>query len=114
MLYDAANRTGFVYHALYYQSRKALKVIVEAVIENDFMCDEEKEEINNFFKRCVLPKQRKKVAKRLAETKDYRRELIDSDFDAYKEMWNFYFAVPEIVFNFPIQSIANHFCTPHN
>lgn len=99
MLYDPTKKSGFVYNALRYatRKRKANGRIDLNVSEAALMTDAEKKEVQDFFKRCVLPKQRKDVEARMTDTKAYRREMIIDDFDDYKKMWDFYFAVPDLV-----------------
>lgn len=61
------------------------------------MTDEEKKDVQNFFKRCVVTKERKEVEQKLRETKEYRRELIENSLEDYKKMWDFYFIAPDLV-----------------
>lgn len=98
MLYNPTHKSGFVYNGLMYRKKKQKNPSLDVnVIETDQLTEEKKEEIRNFFKRCVLPKQRNDVEAKMVETKDYRRELIIGNFEEFREIWDIYFAVPELV-----------------
>lgn len=74
---------------------------VEDLLDDDkAFTDEEKDDMMKFFKRCVLPKDRKAVETKMKETKIVRRQVILDDFQKYQECWQFYFVSPELVNNF--------------
>lgn len=100
LLYDPAKKTGFVYNAMIYQNKRNRKADTSTTLnetESIILTDAEKKDVENFFKRCVLPRQQKEVEAKLFETKKYRREMIINDLAEYKNIWEFYFAVPEFV-----------------
>lgn len=101
MLYNVAKKNGFVYNALAYQNKKRKteqQLNFIDVVEPTTLIDEaEKTDMFNFFKRCVLPREKNSVKRMMTETKSYRREIILQNFGKYKEMWNFYFFEPDLV-----------------
>lgn len=100
MLYDCARKTGYLYHSLNYESkkkRKSARALEQLSDDEDSFQDEDKETILNFFKRCVLPKDRKEVENKMKETKAFRRHMILNDFEKYQDSWQFYFVLPELV-----------------
>lgn len=100
-LYDAKNKKGVLYNCISYQRKKRLKNSHKntSILEtsNDELDDQDKADVNNFFRTCQLPKDKAILKSKLIETKEYRREMIANSFDEYKEMWNFYFVCPELV-----------------
>lgn len=105
MLYDSARNRGYLYDALIYDSKKKRKASkkLEMLSEDEDFEEEEKESILNFFKRCVLPKERAAVEKKMHETKAFRRNMVLNQFEKYKNCWQFYFVLPDLVgkvFNF--------------
>lgn len=100
MLHDSGRKSGYLYIALGYDSkkkRKAAKKLETLSDDEDPFDDEEKESILHFFKRCVLPKERNAVEKKMRETKAFRRDVIVNDFEKYKACWQFYFVLPDLV-----------------
>lgn len=100
-MYCPEGRTGFLYHAIYNENKKKRKAARELQdLNNDderTLTEEEKEEAVKYFKRCVLPGDRKDVEKKMHETKSFRRDLILNDFEKYKECWKIFFVEPELV-----------------
>lgn len=104
-MYDSARKSGYLFNALAYDSkkkRKSTKTLEHLIDDGEHFEDEEKENILNFFKRCVMPQDRKDVEKKMKQTKAFRREVIVNNFPKYKECWQFYFVSPDLVsgFNF--------------
>lgn len=100
-MYHPEQKSGFLFHALYNDKKKKRKAARDSQILNDdgehSFTEEEKEEVLKYFKRCVLPGDRKEVEKKMLETKSFRRDLILSDIEKYKECWKFLFVEPELV-----------------
>lgn len=106
LLYDAARKSGFLYNALNYNKKKRKAASAPVILEDEIqMTEEDKEETINFFKRCVLPDDRKSVEKRMIETKSFRRRLIVDDLQKYQECWQFYFVCPDLVSDFNFLAI---------
>lgn len=101
MLYDPGRRTGFLYNALYNDTKKKRKAqsAIDLPNNEENLSEEYKENVLKFLKRCALS-DRKEVEKRLAETKTFRRELILRDLEKYQSCWNFYFHMPDLVSDF--------------
>lgn len=101
MLYHGTRKSGFLYNALDYankKKRKASKPLDELMMNEEAeFTDEEKDGILKFFKRCVLPKDRKEVEKKLMDTKVFRREVILNNPEKYQDCWQFYFVQPDLV-----------------
>jgi len=98
MLYDIAHKNGFLYHALLNNQKKKRKAANSIELPNGEgnFSQEEKEEILNFFKRCV-PNDRHEVKKKMMDTKAFRREMILTDLKKYQTCWDFYFHMPNLV-----------------
>lgn len=101
MLYDGTRKKGFLYDALKYSNKnkrratKPLNQLLEG--ENECISEEQKNAILKFFKRCVLPREKKAVQQKMRDTVAFRRQLILDDLTKYKDCWKFYFVLPELV-----------------
>lgn len=101
MLYNVAQKNGFLYHALGYNKRKRKALNAPQLVEDEIeMTAEEKDETIKYFKRCVLPNDLKNVEQKMRETKTFRRKLILESLQKYQECWQFYFVCPDLVCNF--------------
>lgn len=101
MLFDGTRKKGFLYDALKFANKKkrnATKPLDELLLqENGSPSEEDKGEILKNFKRCVLPTERKAVEQKMRDTVAIRRQLILDDLTKYKDCWQFYFVLPELV-----------------
>lgn len=98
-----AQKRGFLYDALKNmkrQKRKAANSLEEEHTDEEKLTTKEEDEAMKFFKRCVLPLDRKNVEEKMKQTKSFRRRLILNEHQKYKEIWDFYFVDPDLVRNF--------------
>lgn len=63
---------------------------------NEFT-EEQKIDLNLFFKNCVLPKDEVILKDKLLETVDYRRDLMKKDINLFIEISPFYFISAKLV-----------------
>lgn len=103
MLYDGTHKKGFLYDALKFANKKskkrnATKPLDELLLqENGGTSEEDKDAILKYLKRCVLPTEKKAVEQKMRDTVAIRRQLILDDLTKYKDCWQFYFVLPELV-----------------
>lgn len=56
-------------------------------------------ELKQFFKNCVLPRDKEKLKEKLKESVSYRRELVHCIDTNFEESFSFYFVSPDLVIN---------------
>lgn len=98
-MYDAKSKKGALYNGILNRRRKNNQTAEISICETSSieLNDQDKEDVKNFLKTCVLPRDKKALKAKLVEFKVYRNELITQSFDEYKEIWNFYFVCPDLV-----------------
>lgn len=63
------------------------------------MSDEMEKECKDFFTNCVVAKDKDAIMKKLQETVDYRKNMMHAFADDFENIFNFYFASPDLVYN---------------
>lgn len=95
-MYDVARGRGYLLNALNYDERKRKANDPVTDVEKTWS-DEDTKEMLSFFKHCVLPKEKESVKKMMSKTTQIRRSIILSEFETYRESYQFYFVCPELV-----------------
>lgn len=87
-----------IFECLKYRIRKQSKQkkVVQAArpsTETDFDMDD----LVCFFESCILPRDSNKLKDKLAETADWRRDVLAQDQRNFPKMFNFYSVDPNLV-----------------
>lgn len=70
-----------------FQIENVLSLFVD--FDDEMLSEDDKEEIIDYFKHCLLPEDRKQVEKKMKDTKHWRRGLILHNPSKYMEFWHF-------------------------
>lgn len=98
MLFDPQKSNGSFYNAIVNYRRRRTQSANEDLNNNIIeLTEDDKNEIKHFFKTFVLPKHKGLLKSKLLETRDFRKQMIRSEFAEYKSYWSFYFVNPELV-----------------
>lgn len=94
MLYNYENFTGFLYNK--FKNNSANRKI-QSTVALDEMTEEEGEEYRKFFKTCVVARQKDMIKQKLRESVQDRKEMMREFADDFGNIFNFYFASPDLV-----------------
>lgn len=96
MYYNPDTKTGFLFNKFKNRARQFNDSLQEEPIV-DVLSDEQKAEYGSFFKTCVAAKQTHTIKNKLRETAPHREALMKYFESDFKNIWKFYFAMPELV-----------------
>lgn len=99
-LYDKTKQSGSLFNKIRYNNAKKSRkrrMVDNSNDDADDWTPEEKRDLSDFFQHCVVRTQRQQIEEKLRETVAYRRKMILSSMDEFMEMWEFYFAAPDLV-----------------
>lgn len=112
-LYDKKKQKGPLFNKLNYNARRkrAGQRALDDIANDDAddWTPEEKQDLLEFFRHCVVSTDRQKIEQKLRETVEYRRKMIVSSIEEFMEMWEFYFAAPDLV-SMRVCVCLNFFC----
>lgn len=92
-------KKGFLVNKFRNQARSNNNYLIdlnESIGQED-LSDEQKEEYANFFRDCVVAKQKTDIKQKLRESARWRRAMMTHFEDDFSRICNFYFAMPELV-----------------
>lgn len=94
MLYDYDNRSGFLFNK--FKNNPANPRLPRAV-EVLELTEEQKEDYRQFFKNCVVAKEKELIKQKLRESVDYRKSMMADYSDDFNSIFDFYFVSPDLI-----------------
>lgn len=102
-LYDSKNSKGSIYYALRYRrtkdrrSNELISKMNDLSVTNEKFSEDEKQELQIFFKTCLVHKNRAQLIEKLKETVEFRCSLLKSNKENLRGTFPFYFTCPSLV-----------------
>lgn len=99
MLYDVANKSGFLYHKINNEKKKNKPVAIDLArpVPEVVLSDEQKADLLHVLKQMIVQSNIDSLTSKLLESMRSRREIIANDLSAYLEACGFYFSAPRLV-----------------
>lgn len=102
-MYDVVNSKGYIYNALRYRRQKERRsnelvpAMNDLYVTDEDYGEEEKQELQIFFKTCLVHKNKAQLIQKLKQTVEFRCSLLRSNKESLRETFPFYFTSPNLV-----------------